>query len=698
MTMLRLILAAFAFFAAAHAQTGEAVRTGHATSRLIAEVDAAVPGETLWVALAQELDEGWHVYWKNPGDSGLPLVLDWSLPEGFEAGEIGYPLPYRLPLGPLTNFGHEGSPTFIVPIEVPEDAPLGRDVTFDVFAEWLICLDVCIPEQAELRLTIPVLEAASPAPAQAQRIQAARSAQPKPLEQAASWHSAGEAISLRIEGAPRGEAFFYPEGSGIIEPSAPQPNLRGDGALTLALSPGIDFMIEPPERLAGVLVLTQDGEEVGIAVDARRSDGPLLTAEQRASLVAGSAGGGTGAAAQAAGAGFLLVLLSAFLGGVILNAMPCVFPIVFLKAAGLASLSGAEKRAVRIDAYAYTAGILVTFAVLAALLIALRAAGAELGWGFHLQSPAAVGIFAVIIFLVGLNLAGLFEIGTSLQGAGQGLTAKKGPGGAFFTGLLAVLVAAPCIGPFLGVPMGYALSASPPAAITVFLLLGLGLAAPYLLLAAFPGFALRLPKPGPWMVRLKQLFSFAMFGAAVWLAWVLSLQAGPQGILMLGIAFVLAAFAAWLFGLSQGLGGKLLRVGAAAALIAAIVPLTVLQSVETPALAVTAKTEPYDESRLAQYQAEGRQVFIDFTAAWCVTCQYNKRVVLQTPQVQDLFARTGTVFMVADLTNPDPVITAAIERQGRSGVPLYLVYKGEGVPEILPQILTAERLEQSLET
>ncbi|MEO1657884.1 MAG: protein-disulfide reductase DsbD domain-containing protein [Pseudomonadota bacterium] len=684
--MLRFFLAFVLFLTPATAQTGSWVTTGHAESRLIAEKTAAVPGETLWVALDQQLEEGWHVYWKNPGDSGLPLELSWTLPEGFEAGEIGYPLPHRLPLGPLMNFGHEGRPLFLVPITVPADTPAGRSVRFDVFAEWLICLDVCIPESADLSLAIAVADEAADASGNAAMIREARSALPRELNLNAAFADRDGEIVLAIEGAPAGEAYIFPSESGYIEPAAPQPSFRSAEDLIFTLTPALKYRAAPPETLSGVMVVSMDGQEVGVVFNAQRSDEVLALAS-------------SAAAARDEGAGnIFLIFAFALLGGLVLNAMPCVFPIVFLKAAGIAQLAGADRSEVKKDAFAYTGGVLVTFVAMASLLLVLRGLGAELGWGFHLQSPIAVGLFAVIVFLIGLNLAGVFEVGTSIQGAGQGLTQKKGAAGSFFTGLLAVLVAAPCIGPFLGLPIGYALTAPPAAAIAIFLALGLGLALPYLALAAAPQIASLLPKPGAWMVRLKQLFSFAMFGTVVWLTWVLSLQAGPQGVLILGIAFVASSLAAWLFGLAQENGNSVALLAAAAAAIgAALIPLFTLTA--QPVAVASASTEkiPYDEAMLAQYRAEGTPVFIDFTAAWCVTCQYNKRVVLDTEPVKSLFQKTGTVFMVADLTNPDPIITAAIERQGRSGVPLYLYYNGEAEPEILPQILTVERVAQTLE-
>ena len=584
------------------------------------------------------------------------------------------------------NFGHEGRPLFLVPITVPFDAMTGQTVRFDVFAEWLICLDVCIPESANLSLAIAVADQADDAPTNAAMIREARSALPRDLGLQARFADRDGSIVLAIEGAPAGDAYIFPFESGMVEPAASQPSVRSGEDLVFTLTPALNYRASPPDALSGVMVVSMRGQEVGVVFEAQRSDEVLALASAPVS------------SAEESGSNIVLLFAFALLGGLILNAMPCVFPIVFLKAAGLTQLAGADRSEVRKDAYAYTAGVLVTFAAMASLLLVLRGLGAELGWGFHLQSPIAVGLFTVIVFLIGLNLAGLFEIGTSVQGAGQGLTQKKGAAGSFFTGLLAVLVAAPCIGPFLGLPIGYALTAPPVAAIAVFLALGLGLALPYLALAAAPQLAELLPKPGAWMVRVKQLFSFAMFGTVVWLTWVVSLQAGPQGVLILGIALVASSLAAWLFGLAQEKGGSTpLKAAAAAALVTALVPLFTLTAQPVAAASASAAKVPYDEALLAQYRAEGTPVFIDFTAAWCVTCQYNKRVVLDTEPVKALFASTGTVFMVADLTNPDPIITAAIERQGRSGVPLYLYYKGEAEPEILPQILTAERLAQTLE-
>ncbi|MEO1042075.1 MAG: protein-disulfide reductase DsbD domain-containing protein [Pseudomonadota bacterium] len=684
--MLRFLLAFMLLVAPAAAQSGAWVTTGHAESRLIAEKTAAVPGETLWVALDQKLEEGWHVYWRNPGDSGLPLELSWTLPAGFEAGDIGYPLPHRLPLGPLMNFGHEGRPLFLVPITVPADAVTGRTLRFEVFAEWLICLDVCIPESADLSLAIAVSDQAEDAGALAAMIREARSALPRDLDLNARFADRDGEIVLALEDAPAGDAYLFPNESGLIEPAAPQPSYRSGDALVFNLVPALNYRATPPDIIKGVMVLSMEGQEVGVTFEAQRSDDVLALANAPSAVT------------DESGSNLLLIFAFALLGGVVLNAMPCVFPIVFLKAAGITQLAGADRAAVQKDAYAYTAGVLITFAAMATLLLVLRGFGAELGWGFHLQSPIAVGLFAVIVFLIGLNLAGLFEIGTSVQGTGQGLTQKKGVAGSFFTGLLAVLVAAPCIGPFLGLPIGFALSAPPLAAIAVFLALGLGLALPYLLLAAAPQVAQLLPKPGAWMVRVKQLFSFAMFGTVVWLTWVVSLQAGPQGVLVLGISLVAASMAAWLYGLAQEKGGHgPLRATAVIGVVAAVAPLLTLSAQPAAAVAASSEKVAYDEALLAEYRSAGTPVFIDFTAAWCVTCQYNKRVVLDTEPIKELFQKTGTVFMVADLTNPDPIITAAIERQGRSGVPLYLYYNGDADPEILPQILTTERVAQTLE-
>jgi thiol:disulfide interchange protein DsbD len=686
MIRLLVLLGALLALLPAVAQTGPVVETGHASSRLIARDQAFVPGETAWVGLHQELEEGWHVYWRNPGDSGLPLLLDWTLPVGFEAGEVIYPQPHRLPLGPLVNFGHEGSPTFLIPIEVPTDAAVGDVASLSVEATWLICLDICVPESARLTLDVPVAAEAGGLSDRGSVVAEALAARPTPAPFSARFEDEGRAPVLTLEAALEAPEF-YPFEPNLIEPSGRQEVAAGNGLTSLRFDAGFAYE-EAPETLFGLVVAGPAGERTSYVVEAPRAAGPLASAP---------AGAGSFALAGAAPT-LLPTLLFAFLGGLILNVMPCVFPVVFMKAAGLAGAAAKDRATVRRQGLLYTMGVLLTFLLIAGVLLGLRAGGEQLGWGFQLQNPVVVGLFAVVIFLVGLNLAGVFEVGTSVQGVGQGLAAKGGDAGAFFTGMLAVAVAAPCIGPFLGVPVGYALSGPLGNGLLVFLMVGFGLAAPYLALSFAPGLGRLLPKPGPWMATFRQLLSFAMFGTLVWLAWVLSLQAGAQGVLLLGVALVLAGFAAWAFGRSQGQGGTVSRLAAGAALALCVLAIVRVETVP-PASAQGGALAgvPYSEETLSQLRAEGVPVFVDFTAAWCVTCQVNKQTVLTREAVTRAFAETDTAYMVADWTVQDPEITAALEQHGRSGVPLYLYYEpGADAPSILPQILSVDGVVSTL--
>ncbi len=690
------LLAAFAVLGAAPAMA-QPVDTGHLVAELVARDQSIAPGATTYVALRQKIDKGWHTYWRNSGDSGEATRIAWTLPAGWTAGDIVWPAPTRQPTGPLMNYGYQGEVLLPVPVTAPADAKPGEMVTLKAAATFLVCEEICVPEDAVLTLSLPVAEGlAEPNPAWSGPIAKALSDAPTPAAFTSVFAKQGTTLALAItgealKGADVSQAYFFPFDSTVIDHAKPQVIERGPDGLTLTLTPGYAFQEgEGPKAMAGVLSLGDKAYEISAATGAPPPGASGLGAPPSKAV-----GGGGGAL------GLPLAAAFAFLGGLILNLMPCVFPILAMKAASLAGHAH-ERRVAQGQGLAFLAGVLATFLALAIALIAVRAGGAAVGWGFQLQSPPVVAGLALLMLAVALNLSGVFEVGSSLQGVGTGLAGKRGMAGAFFTGALAVVVAAPCTAPFMAPALGWALTQSAPAAITVFLALGLGFAAPFALAAFVPGLLTRLPKPGPWMEGFKKLMAFPMYGAAAWLVWVLTIQAGNTALARIFAAAVVLALAAWLLGVAQhrrAQGGKplaLAGIGGALAVVAALA--AVWPSYGEPQTASSAASEggkanvpyeAYSPEKLAAAQAAGKPVFVNFTAAWCVTCQVNEKVALTSQGVADAFKQTGAVYLKADWTLKDAVIEAELAKHGRAGVPLYLVYGakgGEGV--ILPQILT----------
>jgi thiol:disulfide interchange protein len=688
--LLVLTLAAFAGYAAA-----APVQSQHLKVDLVAETTAAVPGSTVWVAVVQDIDHGWHTYWRNPGDAGEPTKIVWTLPAGWQAGDIVWPAPARLPLGPIMNYGYENKVLLPVPIQIPAAARAGDSVTLKAAVALLICADVCVPADALVTLTLPVAAGAPTAdPRWGPQIAATLAAAPKPQGLAAAFTAGPTALKLAVTGAPLAgakgqDAYFYPYSDKLIDHAKPQAVDRGPNGLTLTLAPGYAFTPGQPPVTEAVGVLAVDGKTY--EVSAKR--GPLPPGAS-----------GLGPPAKAAGGGGLtlpLAIAFAFLGGLILNLMPCVFPVLSMKAASLAGHAG-EARAARAQGLAFLAGVLATFLGLAGLLIAARAGGAAVGWGFQLQTPIVVAGLALTMLAAALNMSGLYEIGTSAQGIGSGLASRGGLVGAAFTGVLAVVVAAPCTAPFMAGALSYALTQPEAVSLTVFLALGLGFAAPFTLLSFSPALMRALPRPGAWMDTLKKLLAFPMYGAAAWLVWVLNQQAGGDALARLLAAGLVLAFAAWVWGAAQrrradGKSALLATVVAGLALALSIAAISV-GAYATPAPAGAAATisapaegvpsEPWSEDRVAALRAQGKPVFVNFTAAWCVTCQVNEKVAFSTGEVAAAFKRTGAVYLVADWTSRDAVIAAALARHDRVGVPLYLVYGKTGEPKVLPQLLT----------
>lgn len=681
-----------AFLLGAARADANPVRTDNVEVELRAELVAAKPGAPLWVALTQRIRPGWHTYWKNPGDSGIPTSIAWTLPEGWTAEPIVWPAPERFPIGPLVNFGYKDEVHLLTRIDVPETATPGGTVTITGAADWLVCEDICIPEAASLTLTIPV--AAGPAkanPATAGVFDAARRSLPVPSPFAATLLPGKEAHALVLSapGLDAGRiksAFFFPEQWTVTPAAAPQSFTVSEDGLRLALKPGGDL---PSGPVTGVLVIEEDlggtSSRQAMAVEA---------------AVGGAASGGaepaTAAARETAGLGLAAAAFYALLGGIILNLMPCVFPVISMKALALARHGGVHARA---HGLAYAAGVLACFAAVATLLIALRAGGAQIGWGFQLQDPLIVALLAYVMLLLGLWMSGVYELGSGVAGVGQGLAGRGGLAGSFFTGVLATVVATPCTAPFMGAAIGFALLQPWFVSLTVFLALGLGMALPFLALTFSPWLLRHMPRPGAWMERLKQVLAFPLYATAAWLVWVLSIQAGPNAVAAVLAGAVLVAFGAWLVGATR-MAGTGWRRGAVAVAVLAVMGAVALArgpAVATPmagAPAAPAKAaadgfEPFSEARLADLRAAGRPVFVNFTAAWCITCLVNERTALSGAAVQQAMAARGVVYVKGDWTNRDATIARVLERFGRNGVPLYLLYRpGAAEPEVLPQILT----------
>jgi thiol:disulfide interchange protein DsbD len=591
----------------------DVVRTDQVEAELVAERSALVPGEPFTVALRLKAIPGWHTYWRNPGDSGEPTRIEWRLPRGFSAGEIEWPLPSRIPVGPLMNFGYHGEVLLLTRVVPPADLPAGKPVTLRAKANWLVCEVKCIQEEAELALTLPVSRSepsTAPRAVLASRwskpIADARASVPVAAPAGWSFGARGEEGGASLAIAPPAgvelkQPFFLPFDEGKIEPAAPQAlAMEGDGyrlTLRAAAQP-----VGPFERVSGVLIFDKN---------------PPLTID-------------VPIAARFADLGLALALVLAFGGGLLLNLMPCVLPVLSIKALGFAQGEGGLRHALL-----YAAGVLASFWLLAALLIGLRAVGSQLGWGFQLQSPVTVAILAALFLVLALNLSGLFEFRFAFAGE---------PGGQFLSGVLAVVVASPCTAPFMGAALGYAVLESGWRAFLVFTALALGMALPYAALAAAPGWRRYLPKPGPWMPRLKRWLAVPLYATVLWLGWVLAQQV-----------------------------------------------------MSSPTTQHAAGWETYSAERVASLTAAGKPVFVDFTAAWCVTCQVNERVVLSRDDVRAAFRDKGVTLVRADWTRRDPEIARALAALGRSGVPAYVLYRPGRAPLLLPELLTPQRVLEALD-
>ncbi len=665
--------------ALALAQESNLQQSPRATVSLVSEQASVAPGQELRIGLRQRLAPHWHTYWKNPGDAGSPPNIEFTLPEGATVGGIDWPGPERFIIGPVASYGYENEIVFPMRLSVPRDAKPGSQFVIEAAADWVVCEKECIPEEGKFRLSLPVEASARAASAGVRAAFATADARrPQSAPWTATVEEGGSTLKLMVEGAgiaPQSvrSALYFPEAWGIVDHVAEQSLAVAEGGLTLTIPKGQAYTHGPS---AGLLSVTDGGGRKrwftleltpATAATAATGPAPILPLWQMA--------------------------LFAFLGGLILNLMPCVFPVLAIKATAVAGMSGGDRRQVRLSGVFYTLGVLAAFMALALALLAVRAGGNAVGWGFQFQSPLFVAAMCWLMLAIGLNLSGVYEVGGALAGAGQRLAGRKGHSGSFFTGSLAVVVATPCTAPFMGAAIGSALVAPPVVSLVVFAMMGVGLALPFLLLGVFPAVAQRLPRPGMWMLRLRQAMAFPMYGTAAWLLWVLAQQSGEAGLRLALAGVVLVGLVAWLVGLGQH-GVKKLWVPRGLALLgcAALVGLMAGLHEGEPARAATdqqaADAEAYSAGRLAQLRAEGRPVFVNMTAAWCITCLVNERTTLSTEEVRQAMRDGNVVYMKGDWTNRDPAITEFLRSFQRDGLPFYVFYPPNANPVVLPPVLT----------
>ena len=692
-----LICLALLASAAAHSLSGPAVAADNVASRLVSEASAIGPGQSVWVALEFNIRDGWHTYWRNPGDSGQATTLQWHLPPGFKAGDLVWPTPHRFDLPPLVNYGYGKHVLHLVKITAPQDLKPGGTIVLAAKASYLVCADVCIPEDADLQLELPTVAGRGGIdPTDAALFTAARSEIPSAQPAATSAALRDGQLVLTL-GKGWGDALsritslvFFPYAEGSIEYAAPQSLTRTEDSVQLSIKAG--YRTPQDGSLSGVLVATEQSGDAAVAV-------PI---EIAAPLVGIDAAPTAGPAAAAQDVSFPSLILLAILGGVILNLMPCVFPVLSIKAIGLVEQAKTRPATVRTKGLIFAAGVISSMLALAAVLLALRAGGEQIGWGFQLQSPLFVTLMVYLLLAVGLNLSGVFEVGGGLAGIGDGLTHGDGYKAAFFTGVLTTLVATPCTAPFMAAAVGAALTQSPTVALAIFASLGFGLSLPYLLLSFAPWLRRGLPKPGAWMDTLKQVFAFPLYASAAWLLWVLAQQTSPLGLGAALSGTILIGLAAWAYQKSKftSSAGRMAALATTAAAVGMAIVLPVrYASIATAApmgAGAAASTDvawqPYDATRVAALNVAGKPLLINFTASWCLTCLVNERNAFADADVRAIFRDKGVTLMKGDWTNRDPAITKALAAFGRAGVPLYLLYNasaGAAGPLILPQLLTA---------
>jgi thiol:disulfide interchange protein DsbD len=689
---------------ASHAQIvvgkSAVVTTEQVRAELMAHAPQGVePGKPVWIGLQLTHQPEWHTYWKNPGDSGLATQLAWNLPSGVTAGEIQWPTPKKIPIGNLANYGYEDTVLLAVPLTVAPGFSASQ-LAIQLKAQWLVCRRECVPQEGEFNLNVPVRSSTA---MQGAAFDAAAAAQPRTSSGKGRIELEGQTLKVSVAGLPaalQGKTLaFFPETGGIIETAGKwtQAWQGADWTARIPLSPD---RTESPSAMPIVLASTGDGA----ARQAWKVEATVQGAWP-AAVVAGASTALEASLRAASPAGpsagndlsFWAALAGALLGGMMLNLMPCVFPILALKVLNFTQ-HARDRRAHRISGIAYSTGVIVSFVALGGLVLALRAGGESLGWGFQLQSPAMVAALAMLFTLIGLNLLGVYEIGTLLPHRVSGLRAGNPTLDSLLSGVLAVAIASPCTAPFMGASLGLALGLPAAQALLIFASIGIGMALPYLLASMIPGVARALPRPGAWMNTLRILMAFPMFGTVVWLVWVLGMQSGIDGAAaLLGLLVALAALV-W----TLTLKGRTRVVLASVALLLLSGGIWTLGKdialEREPARTATSDSrwQAWEPGKVDQLLATGQPVFVDFTAAWCVTCQYNKRTTLANEAVLGDLADKKVALLRADWTRRDPAIEQALSQLGRHGVPVYVVYRAGSAPQVLSEVLSVSEVRAAL--
>ena len=686
----------------------QTVRTDQVSAELVSEFKTLVPGKTNTVAVRLEMEDHWHTYWDYPGDSGLPTTVEWTLPDGLTAGPLQWPTPQWINYFDLISFAYENEVFLLVDLEVSEDLQIGNTINLAASVSWLACKEACIPGSADLKLSLQVSKDTESSQ-HGSAISSTREALPQQLD---GWEMKvvdnGESFALSVL-APEGfnledhETTFFTL-DGWASNAGPRTSFAQGRLLTLILPKSEYEPDEGKDQFKGVLASKSgwdaDGIFKALKIDLTFSDDEVVTAwlGQTAGLVVGDSKSLLNLAPDAPS--FLTALLFALIGGVLLNLMPCVFPVLSIKILGFVQQAGDDHSKVKLHGMVFTLGVLVSFWALAGLFLILRAAGQEIGWGFQLQTPGFVAVLASVLFLFGLNLSGVFEIGESLTGAGSQLQSKSGYTGSFFSGVLATLVATPCTAPFMGSALGIIVTLSAAQSMLIFTALALGVAMPYLLLSFFPAFLKWLPRPGAWMETFKNGLAFLLYATVVWLAWVFGKQVGVTGMAGLLLGMVFLGVAAWIWGNWGSLAKKksvrltaflvalpLLLIGACIQFYASTL-FTESSGTEISANSNGIRWESYDPELVLASTAEGKTVYVDFTATWCLTCQVNKKIAFGSDKVVDYFKSNNIVALKGDWTRRDPVITRELQKFGRSGVPTNIIYRPNGSSTLLPEVLT----------